>query len=86
MRDNSTKKMPTWLALLIVAIVFAVTLWGRIDLERKGVIGKDPLVIDNFEECVRAGNPVLESYPERCITRDGQSFTNTKQILIIEDE
>src|SRR5687768_5736356 len=23
-------------------------------------------VLDNFEECVAAGNPVMESYPRRC--------------------
>ena len=31
--------------------------------------------ITNFDECVAAGNPVQESYPERCMTKDGKSFT-----------
>ncbi len=30
--------------------------------------------VTNFEECVAAGNPVMESYPRQCAT-DGQSFT-----------
>lgn len=30
--------------------------------------------ISNFDECVLAGNPVLESYPRVCKTRQGQSF------------
>ena len=29
--------------------------------------------ITNFEECVAAGNPVMESYPRQC-TADGQTF------------
>lgn len=34
--------------------------------------------ITNFDQCVAAGNPILESYPEQCKTKSGQSFT--KQI------
>ena len=32
--------------------------------------------ITNFEECVAAGNPVMESYPRQCMA-DGQTFTET---------
>lgn len=28
----------------------------------------------NFEECVAAGNPVMESYPRQCRTPDGRNF------------
>jgi glyoxylase-like metal-dependent hydrolase (beta-lactamase superfamily II) len=31
--------------------------------------------ITNFEECVDAGNPVMESYPRQCRTEDGKNFT-----------
>jgi len=30
--------------------------------------------IDSFEECVAAGNPVMESYPRQCRTVDGKHF------------
>jgi hypothetical protein len=30
--------------------------------------------ITDFEECVAAGNPVMESYPEQCRTPDGRLF------------
>lgn len=33
--------------------------------------------ITNFDECVAAGNPVMESYPEQCHA-DGQTFADTK--------
>jgi hypothetical protein len=31
--------------------------------------------IDTFEACVGAGYPVQDSYPERCVTPDGDGFT-----------
>lgn len=34
-----------------------------------------PIVIKSFEECVAAGNPVLESYPPQCRTEGGELFT-----------
>lgn len=30
--------------------------------------------VNSFEDCVKAGNPVMESYPERCI-HEGVTFT-----------
>ncbi|MGC9310308.1 MAG: hypothetical protein ACP5E4_01135 [Candidatus Aenigmatarchaeota archaeon] len=33
--------------------------------------------ISSFEECVEAGYPVMESYPRRCMTPDGRSFTES---------
>ncbi len=34
------------------------------------------LEIANFDECVGAGFPVMESYPEQCRTADGRTFVN----------
>jgi len=34
-------------------------------------------VIEDFEDCVEAGYPIMESYPEQCKTDDGTVFTNT---------
>lgn len=35
----------------------------------------EPVAISSFDECVAAGNPIAESYPPKCFTEDGQSFT-----------
>ncbi len=35
--------------------------------------------VKSFEACVRAGNPVQETYPEICLTKNGKRFVNTKQ-------
>lgn len=32
--------------------------------------------IDSFEDCVEAGYPVMESYPEQCMTNDGTVYVN----------
>lgn len=34
-----------------------------------------PGTISNFDECVKAGYAILESYPPQCVTKDGKSFT-----------
>lgn len=34
-----------------------------------------PVSVTSFEECVAAGNPVMESYPPQCRTEDGELFT-----------
>ncbi len=33
--------------------------------------------INDFEDCIAAGNPVMESYPPQCRTQDGRMFTAT---------
>ncbi len=33
------------------------------------------LEVQNFEECIKAGYPVMESYPRQCKATDGKTFT-----------
>ncbi|MCA9397288.1 hypothetical protein KC573_00515 [candidate division WWE3 bacterium] len=40
------------------------------------------MLIASFEDCVAAGYPILESYPEQCNTPDGRHFV--RQISPIE--
>ena len=35
---------------------------------------------NSFDECVQAGNPIMESYPERCDAGD-RVFTNPAQVI-----
>jgi hypothetical protein len=55
------------IVLVAGAILFA--LWQKNAKVKK---------IDSFDECVKAGYQVLETYPEQCKTPEGNSFT--KQI------
>lgn len=34
----------------------------------------DSVVVTNFQECVDAGYPVMESYPRQCLTPEGKTF------------
>lgn len=36
---------------------------------------KYDITVTDFESCITAGNPVMESYPRQCKTADGRSFT-----------
>ncbi len=67
--------------MVIVAIAAAVAgaiYAGQIEknVTRSTAIDESP--ITDFETCVAAGNPVMESYPEQC-SAGGQTFANTKQ-------
>ena len=41
--------------------------------------GQEAAQITSFEECVAAGNPVMESYPRQCRTDDGTLFVEQVQ-------
>lgn len=63
-----SKKIPIF---LIIIVVLGVTAYFIIFKP-----GEVPIVdINNFEECIVKGYPVLESYPRQCRTPDGETFT-----------
>lgn len=39
-----------------------------------------PPVVSSFDECAAAGYPILEKYPEECLTPDGRSFTRVTPV------
>lgn len=47
----------------IVVVVIAVS--GLIVLYNSKTVEKN-IIVTNFEECAKAGNPVMESYPRQC--------------------
>lgn len=49
-------------------------------------LGRDKQAsINSFAECVAAGNPVMESYPEQCMA-NGQSWSNPDQVAPLAPE
>lgn len=64
------------LALAGVLVVIGMVVYGL--APRMNASVPQPIVT-SFEECVAAGNPVMESYPEQCRTADGRLFVNTSQ-------
>lgn len=62
----------TLLANLSARLSLSVTAESDVD----ALIGRlSQTSITNFEECVAAGNAVMESYPEQCIDAAGNHFT-----------
>lgn len=69
----SLEYLPGRVIWVFIAIVFALILGGGalifFGIHRQSVV-KD------FETCVKAGNPILSSYPEQCKAGD-KLYTNT---------
>lgn len=59
---------------LILPLAMAVLATGFFLFNRQ-----KPAPISSFEECAAAGNPVMESYPRRCIA-NGKSFTENVEL------
>jgi len=52
----------------IIVIVAVVLVYAAVNKEPQKVA-------TSFEECVAEGNPVMESYPRQCISKNGDHFT-----------
>lgn len=61
-------------ALIVVVIVLASLAGALVTwlLMRQSA----PPTVNSYAECVAAGYPVLETYPEQCRTPDGRTFVN----------
>jgi len=65
-------KLNKKLLYLILAVLLLITGFFLLKILIKK---PTPQVISSFEECARAGYPILESYPRQCKTPDGRTFT-----------
>ncbi|MES2436641.1 MAG: Gmad2 immunoglobulin-like domain-containing protein [Patescibacteria group bacterium] len=62
------------LVIIVLFIVIAVlSIILMFDIGRKAP--ERYLSVANFEECAKAGYPIMESYPSRCSTPDGKTYT-----------
>lgn len=65
--------------LFLVILAIGITYWQYSKTEReisslKAGISEKEGIINNFDECVAEGYPILESYPRQCETPDGGIF------------
>lgn len=67
--------------ILTAIIIFTLVVGGYFLFVRE-----DALVVTNFEECVAAGYPVMESYPEQCRTPNGETFIREVEENIYESD
>lgn len=64
----------TSLVILVILIVGFLILGVYFFQQVEKQDNKNMISINNFQECVAAGNPILESYPRQCHA-NGQNFT-----------
>lgn len=57
--------------ILLIAVVIGGAVWFS---SKEKTAPGNQVAINSFEECVEAGNPVMESYPRQCRTAEGQLF------------
>src|SRR4030042_3349817 len=66
------KKLIIFTAIVIVLVLAGLFIvWNN----KKAEEPKPGITVNNFEECVTAGYPVLESYPRQCKAPDGKTFS-----------
>ncbi len=70
MKNTTQKKIVTVLILLIILLTGAFFYFYK---------NNSYNLISTFEECRRAGYPILESYPPQCKTPDGKTFINSSE-------
>lgn len=58
--------LPITLVAIILGVGLVAALWLKTQSSAQA---------SSFDECVAAGNPIMESYPEQCRTADGRTFT-----------
>lgn len=73
-REKKELALSKWLLIILAVIGLLVTVWLAWIRPAQQNSG-----IDTFEECKAAGNPIQESYPEVCMTKDGKRFVNPEQ-------
>lgn len=71
-KSLKTKKILAAILLAIAVVIVSILIMSRTEEESKEA-GENNGVA-NFEECVAAGNPAMESYPRQCRHKD-QLFT-----------
>lgn len=68
------KKIMIILMLLVVGSVIVACASDTDVMKEDESLNEDIAQITSFEECVAAGNPIMESYPAKCAA-NGQTFT-----------
>lgn len=63
--------MKNILIIIFIVVLFGGLAWYLSTSKESSVLDEE---ITSFEECVAAGNTILESYPRECRTPDGETF------------
>ncbi|SRR6056297_669854 len=66
-----TKRLIVILIIVLLAI-FGIGFW--IEKSNAPTVEPGDTEVSNFQECIQAGNPVMESYPRQCRSKAGKTF------------
>jgi len=72
---HSELKTVNLIGILIVLCIIAGLLLALSNTAREQRL----FSISSYDDCVRAGYPVMDSYPSQCRTPDGRTFTNPNE-------
>jgi len=72
---------PLVISALVVLLFIGIGIWAF----NRGPETGDTTAINDFEDCVLAGYPVMESFPRRCSTPDGRTFTENTNKQVVRD-
>ncbi|HEY4487163.1 MAG TPA: hypothetical protein VI483_00160 [Candidatus Paceibacterota bacterium] len=68
-------------SMAIVSIIVLVVGAGVLLVLSEDTTAPNVASISNFDECKKAGYPIMEKYPEECATPDGRTFMNESQLV-----
>ncbi len=74
-RNHKTKKHKKRGELKLIILAGIVFLLAMLSLAISNLSWRNISLISGFDQCVRAGYPILESYPPSCQTPDGRVFS-----------
>jgi len=72
-------------AIFIIFLIFVIAISYILITSKENEEENNTITISSFEECVLAGNPIMESYPRQCMDGDN-IFVEEIENEIIEDE
>jgi len=70
----------------IVIFVIAAVAYGVIFGQRYYENQKDQVIISDFNDCLAAGLPIMESYPRKCQTKDNKMFVEDIGNALVKED
>lgn len=65
------------IAVIVIIILLVALIGWRLYGDNNSSNRQPPSQVNSFDECVAAGNAIMESYPEQC-TANGKTFTKER--------
>lgn len=74
-------------AIFIIFLIFAIAIsYILITSKENKEVEENKVIVSSFEECVLAGNPIMESYPRQCMDGDNLFIEEVENEIIDEEE